>query len=187
MGAGCVTHPQRILRLLDRYLTHPVELTLYGRAALTLGFGETPEEYALSLDVDAVMWLGQAEVLNETTNFWDAVDRTNAELSESGLYISHFFAEDQVILRPQWRQERVALTGDWTNLTLHRLGDLDLLLSKLMRDDPIDHADAMFIVRRTALGRPEIECALREARIPDSVEIREQFARATARLLQALA
>ena len=58
-----MTNAERILLVLDGCLASTVELTLYGRAALTLGFDETPEEYALSQDVDAVLWLGQAEAL----------------------------------------------------------------------------------------------------------------------------
>ena len=77
-----MTHAERILGCLDGHLTCRVELTLYGRAALTLGFHETPEDYALSRDVDAVLWLGQAEALSESTNFWEAVEKTKQILAE---------------------------------------------------------------------------------------------------------
>lgn len=181
-----MSHAERILTCLDRHLTTPAELTLYGRAALSLGFDETPEDYALSLDVDAVLWLGQAEELNASTNFWEAVDRTNSELAADGLYVSHFFTEDQVVLLAEWRANRVRLSGSYAHLTLYRLGDLDLLLSKLMRDDPIDHTDALFIVRRAGLEPGRIRSAVEEAVMPESEEVREQFALASARLLHAL-
>ena len=126
-----MSHADRILACLDANLTSRIELTLYGRAALTLGFDETPEDYALSRDVDVVLWLGQAEALNESTNFWEAVDQTNKDLAEDELYVSHFFTEDQVVLLPDWRESRVALPGTYRHLDLYRLGDLDLLLSKL--------------------------------------------------------
>lgn len=181
-----MTNAERILQCLDGHLTSEVDLTLYGRAALTLGFAETPEDYALSQDVDAVLWIGQAEALNESTNFWQAIDLTNAQLAEENLYVSHLFTEDQVVLLPDWRRQRVRLQGTWRRLKLFRLGNRDLLLSKLMRDDPIDRSDALFIVRRAGLSREEIESAIQRARIPDSSEVREQFALASSRLLQSL-
>jgi len=178
-----MTNAERILSALDRRLNANVELTLYGRAALLLGFTEPPAEYALSQDVDAVLWLGQAEELARQSNFWEAVEAVNDELAPCGLYISHFFAEDQVILRPVWLAERQRIAGNWRRLALYRLGDLDLLLSKLMRDDPIDRQDAQFLVAQGHLSRAAIEEAIHGARVPDVAEIREQFSVASRRLL----
>ncbi len=182
-----MTHPQRILATLDSALTSRVELTLYGRAALFLGYEDAPAQYALSLDVDAVMWIGQAEELSETTDFWEAVDKTNAELAGDGLYVSHFFTEDQVALRPTWREHRVALVGDWLHLDLFRLGDLDLLLSKLMRNDPLDFSDAQFIIERAGLTEENVRKAIADVRLPESVEVRDEFRDASAQLLSSLA
>ena len=182
-----MTNAERILGSLDRKLNANVDLTLYGRAALTLGFPNSPREFAISRDVDAVLWIGQAEDLNKSTNFWEAADAVNAELAEDELYISHFFVENQVILLPDWRGNRVPLPGRWEHLRLHRLGNVDLVLSKLMRDDPIDHVDAKFIVESAAIERAALQDAIGRARIPDSEELREQFARASARLLATLA
>ncbi|CAN5594248.1 hypothetical protein BH20VER3_BH20VER3_18720 [soil metagenome] len=147
-----MTNPERILAALDARLDAPVELTLYGRAALLLGFENPPPEFALSRDVDAVMWMGQAEELAQRTNFWDVVAAVNQEFRDQELFISHFFEEDQVVLTPDWRNHRILLGGRWTRLTLYRLGNADLFLSKLMRDDPIDAADARFIVHRILQG-----------------------------------
>lgn len=181
-----MTNAQRILTLLDAQLTSQVELTLYGRAALHLGFPEAPREHALSRDVDAVLWVGQAEALNEKTNFWESIEYVNQELADQELYISHFFTESQVILLPDWHSNRVPLPGDWKHLDLYRLGNIDLLLSKLMRDDPIDRADAQFIGRIANLGVSEIAAAIAKARVPDSPEIQEQFEIACRRLLTML-
>jgi hypothetical protein len=181
-----MTNAERILRTLATRLSAPVELTLYGRAALTLGFDCPPREYALSLDVDAVLWTGQAEELNDKTDFWPAVEAVNATLAPEGLYVSHFFTEDQVILLPTWRANRRRIPGDWGHLALFRLGDLDLLLSKLMRDDPVDQSDAAFIALQSGLTQPAIEAAIRAARVPAAEEIQEQFALASARLLKRL-
>jgi hypothetical protein len=170
-----VSNAERILTLLDRKLEHDVELTLYGRAALQLGFESPPDEFASSKDVDAVLWLGQAEELASTTTFWEAANALNDELAVEGLYISHFFTEDQIILTPEWRKKRIRLPGPWTHLDLYRLGNADLLLSKLMRDDPIDQADARFICERGGIARQELEQILVQARVPEAAEIKEQL------------
>ncbi len=102
-----MTNAEKILDALDARLNGPVELTLYGRAALVLGFANPPAAYTRSRDVDAVLWLGQAEQLAEQTNFWTAIEEVNARFSTDDLYLSHLFTEDQVILRPDWRQWRV--------------------------------------------------------------------------------
>jgi hypothetical protein len=181
-----MTNAERILARLDGKLSEAIELTLFGRAAILLGFEHPPEELALSRDIDAVFWIGQAEHLLATTNFWDAVEDVNRELADQDLYVSHFFTEDQVVLRPHWRECRVPLPGPWNRLQLHRLGNVDLLLSKLMRDDPLDQSDARLIVTRAGLVRREVEEAIREARLPQAEEVREQFALASERLLRVL-
>lgn len=176
----------RILTELNRRLAQSVDLTLYGRAAFQLGFESPPEEFSQSLDVDAVLWVGQAEELLESTNFWDALEEVNEALAPDGLYMSHLFVEDQVILTPEWRQQRKEVSGSWSNLDLHRLGDEDLFLSKLMRDDPQDRHDALFIVERRGWRGDDIESLLERARVPDIPELEEQFALASEKLLRAL-
>jgi hypothetical protein len=175
-----------ILAALNSRLTSRIEMTLYGRAALQLGFSNPPEDFAVTRDVDAVLWIGQAEELLAGSNFWEAVEATNAALQDQELFISHFFGEDQVILRDDWKSRRVRIAAPWEHLDLFRLADVDLLLSKLMRDDPIDHADARFIVAAAGLTPAQIKEAIAAARIPDSAEIREQFALASRRLLAAM-
>ena len=178
-----MSNAKRILSLLDRKLEHDVDLTLYGRAALQLGFDSPVEEFAWSKDVDAVLWMGQAEELAATTTFWQAAEELNEELADEGLYISHFFTEDQVILLPDWRQNRACITGPWNHLDLYRLGDADLLLSKLMRDDPIDQADARFIYERSGFSRQDVQKVLSQARVPETPEIKEQFEICSKKLL----
>lgn len=157
-------------------------IDFYGRAALQLGYDPPAPEFALSQDIDAVFWLGQAEALLRGTNFWTAIDAVNRELERDGLFISPFFEEDQVILTPEWREQRVALPGSWTQLRLFRLGDGDLFLSKLMRDDPQDQFDARFIWKRAAWSEEEARDWIRRARIPRASEIHEEFEKATVRL-----
>jgi hypothetical protein len=175
---------QIILRELNDRLEVPVELTLYGRAAIQLGFENPPSDTLLSLDVDAVFWLGQAEELNEQTNFWEAIDQVNQHLGNQGLYISHFFTEDMVILRPCWREQRKPIESAWDKLVLYRLSDVDLLLSKLMRDDPQDQQDAWYIVQSAPLAMADVQKGMRDARVPNVQELAEQYRQACARLLK---
>ena len=39
---------------------------------------------------------------DEHKDFWQAVERTNAELESDGLYLTHLFREVDVILQPDW-------------------------------------------------------------------------------------
>jgi hypothetical protein len=171
-----MTNAERLLLRLDALLDAPVELTLYGRAALALGYPRPKPEFARSMDVDAVLWLGQAELLECSGNFWKALDRLNAEFEASGLYMTHLFDETQVILSPDWRIHRVPIPLAAARLSVSRLSDADLMLSKLMRYDPIDLDDLRFIVTASGLSPEAVAHAVRAARVPDSEELREQFA-----------
>lgn len=179
-------YADRILGELDQRLHEPVELTLYGRAAFLLGFENPPAQFSQSLDVDAVLWLGQAETLSQTSNFWQAIEETNSALAPEGLYMSHLFVEDQVILTPDWLAQRAPIENDWPNLVLYRLSDEDLLLSKLMRDDQQDQQDALFIVLRRNWDRDFLDDLFARARIPKIAEINEQFEIASAKLRKAV-
>lgn len=165
----------KIISLLDQKLDAVIDLTLYGRAAIVLGFDNAPEECALSRDVDAVFRKGQAEELLETTNFWEAIESVNAALDKEGLYISHFFEEDQIILQADWRSHRKQINGPWEKISLFRLGDVDMLLSKLMRDDPVDLKDALFIHSSSGMDLETVQHAVRYAKVPPVPEIEEQF------------
>jgi hypothetical protein len=156
VGAGVVNNAERILCALDAKLDKSVELTLYGRAAFVLGFKNAPKEFALSKDIDAILSIGQADELARTTNFWEAIEEVNREFRDQELYISHLFEEDQVILTFKWRDQRVRINGPWKNLKVYRLGDVDLLLSKLMRNDAQDVVDAKFVVDQAGWNQNEI-------------------------------
>jgi len=166
---------RRLLVRLDELLDAPVELTLYGRAALQLGFSFPKPEFSRSLDVDAVLWLGQAEELAASTNFWDALAQLNREFDAEGLYLSHLFDEDQVILSPAWRSRRIPVDLSLAHLRILRLSDPDLALSKLMRYDPIDLDDLLFIIAAGHLSPASLRQEIAAARVPDCPEVREQF------------
>jgi hypothetical protein len=179
-----MTNAVKLLDALDVRLDSPVELTLYGRAALHLGFANPPAEYALSRDIDAVLWLGQAEDMAERGNFWESVEEVNRLFADQELYVSHFFEETQVVLTPEWRSKRVPIQGQWKQLRVFRLGDEDLFLSKLMRDDPIDRGDALYIAKAAHFSESRIRDLIQAARVPDIPEIKEQFRICSARILK---
>jgi hypothetical protein len=52
-----MNNPERILRTLDSFLREKAELTLFGRAALALGFKNAPAEFEMTHDVDAILSL----------------------------------------------------------------------------------------------------------------------------------
>ena len=77
-----MNNPLFILQTLDRHLDHPVELTLYGRAALALGFSTRESRHETTQDVDVIIPLIQLDALRADEKFWAARDATNAELRE---------------------------------------------------------------------------------------------------------
>ncbi len=170
-----MSNAEILLNRLDALLKADVDLTLYGRAALLLGYPDPKQEYALSLDVDVVLWIGQAEELERSGNFWEALEQVNEEFEQDGLYMTHLFDEDQVALRPNWREERVGIAGPYRRLTLARLADADLLLSKMMRYDPTDLDDLTFVIRQSGYGPVDVAGIVTQARLPDSEEVHEQF------------
>lgn len=170
-----MSNAEVILRCLDEHLAAETELTLYGRAALQLGFSDPPAEFAQSLDVDIILWLGQAEHLMAQGSFWQTLEQVNQQLAGQRLYISHFFEESQVILRSCWREERVPIGGDWQWLRLYRLSDPDLFLSKCMRYDPVDLEDAKFIWQRAGWSVEQVKSIFNLANVPPIEAIDEQF------------
>jgi hypothetical protein len=179
-----VNNATKILSALDSKLNRAVELTLFGRAAFVLSYPNAPKEFAASRDIDAVLWIGQAEELAQTTNFWEAVEEVNQQFRDQEIFISHLFEENQVVLTPKWKTRRVPIHRSWRKLMLFRLGDADLFLSKLMRFDPQDLADARFAVDQAGWNEDELSEIVASARIPNVPELREQFAFCAAEFLQ---
>jgi lysyl-tRNA synthetase class 2 len=94
------------------------------------------------------------------------------------------FEEDQVVLTPEWKNQRVRIHGSWNKLRVYRLSDIDLFLSKLMRNDAQDIADAKFVAKRAGWDREMISHIISLARVPDIPDIREQFVICTAHFLR---
>ena len=144
-----MVNAERILLALDRQLNHEVPFILYGRAAIALGFRNPPEDVTKSLDVDAIIPVSRTSIFRADTNFWDAQEAVNRELMKEGLYITHLFEANQLVLRLNWEEEILPVMCPamrW--LRLFRPATLDLILTKMMRgDDPQDMADVAFPAR----------------------------------------
>jgi hypothetical protein len=84
-----ISNPEKILRLLDGKLTKPMELTIYGRAALALGFAHPKADFLSTKDVDAVIPICTLDAFRENDEFWNAQEEINKELEPHGLYITH--------------------------------------------------------------------------------------------------
>ena len=180
-----MNNPLRILQTLDRHLTAPAEITLFGRAALALGFTGPagPAAFAATHDVDAILPLGWLAAEDENLDFWEAQQRTNAELEPDGLYVTHLFRELEVILTPDWLNRRVRIPLELQRLTVFRPAPLDLILTKMARGDENDLADIGFLLTREPLTADQLRAAFGRARVPDLPEIQALFRAAQPKVL----
>lgn len=180
-----MNNPLLILQTLDRHLDHQVELTLYGRAALALGFPDHEPRHETTQDVDAIIPLAELDELRADEKFWEARDATNAELAEHGLYLTHLFTEADVFLLPDWLSRRVPIAGSFKRLSLHRPATVDLILTKMMRGaDPEDLFDIEFLLKHEPLSESELRTAFAHARLPEIQELHEAFRTAQPRVLE---
>ena len=171
-----MNHPEKILRILDRNLTRPTRLILYGRAALALGFVNSPASFHATMDVDAILPEVAMSMLDADDQFWTAIEQTNEQLEASGLYITHLFTDSQVALSPDWLDhlESIELAG-LNFLQLFRPATEDLILTKMMRVDPQDRSDIEFLISQCQIGIATLERLVASARIPDIREIAAAF------------
>ena len=83
-----MNNPLRILQTLDHHLTARAEITIFGRAALALGYAGGPATFASTQDVDAILPLSWLAAEDQNLDFWQAQQRTNVELEPEGLYVT---------------------------------------------------------------------------------------------------
>lgn len=172
-----MNHPLTILGTLDSFLERETRVVLYGRAALALGFDGAPAEFGVTRDVDAILPAAEMTAIEGDDQFWQALDQTNRALEPSGLYMTHLFVDEQVILLPDWLDHIVPLPQpQLQRLRVCRPRVLDLVLTKMMRRDPQDLADIEFLLGQDCLTESALEQAFAKARCPDVPEIREAFA-----------
>ena len=175
-----VDNPSHILSLLDAKLDHTVEFTLIGKAALWLGFDNPPANFGSTLDVDGLVPAAQSEAFDADMGFWDALNAANEELAGHGLYLTHIFEEAQIILTPDWFQNRVrVLRPALKHLMIYRPSAVDLVLTKMMRGgDPQDLQEIAWLARHESISQEVMQNAMARAVVPSDPEVREHFDRA---------
>lgn len=178
-----MNNPLHILQTLNRHLTAPAEITLFGRAALTLGYEASPAAFAMTHDVDAILPLSWVTAEDQNLDFWQAQQRTNTELEPAGLYLTHLFREVEVILTPEWLTRRVGIPLELARLTVFRPATLDLILTKMARGDDNDLADIEFMLIREPQTPDQLRAAFARARVPEVPEIHALFHSAQPKVL----
>lgn len=178
-----MNNPLHILQTLDCHLTKPAEITIFGRAALALGFQNSPAAFATTQDVDAILPLAWLADEDKNLDFWEAQQKTNAELEPSGLYITHLFRELEIIITPDWLKQRVLVAIELGKLTVFRPATLDLILTKMARGDENDLADIRFLLQQEKISSDQLRSAFSRARVPDVQEIHELFLAAQSKVL----
>ena len=181
-----MNNPLHILQTLDRHLTQPAEITIFGRAELALGFPNSPAAFATTQDVHAILPLAWLEAEDQNQDFWQAQQKTNGELEPSGLYITHLFRELEIILTPDWLTHRIRVPLELPKLTVFRPATLDLILTKMARGDENDLTDIQFLLRQKKISGEQLRDAFAHARVPDEPEFRELFQAAQPKVLACL-
>ena len=173
--------PALILRTLDRHLTAPGEVRLFGGAAFVLCYGRVRTTDDADLLLDDV----ECQTLIDSSGLAEAIEATNQELEPRGLYLSHIFGPEQQVLSPQWRAacRPVVLTG-LQRLSVSCLGPVDLALTKMGRADDADLADVAFLLKTRQLDPEALRRAIELAVVPP--EYAELFIAATPKVLALL-
>jgi hypothetical protein len=179
-----MNNPLRILQTLDRHLTKPAELTIFGRSALALGFKGSPPAFATTQDVDGILPMEWLAAEDENIDFWEAQQKTNAELEPEGLYITHLFREFEVILTPSWITRRVSVDVALSKLKVLRPAILDLILTKMARGDENDLVDIRFLLQQEELSPEQLRDGFKSARVPQVPEILELFQASQRKVLE---
>lgn len=172
-----MNNPLVILQELDRHLREDIELVIFGKSAIVLGYPTAPSSYGSTMDVDGIIPTEMLDSLSNNESFWEALETTNQALESSGLYMTHLFQEDQVILTPDWLEKTVLIKLGLKHLCIRRPSTLDLILTKMMRGDDADLLEIEFLINADNINLVELEAACLNARVPQIPEIEEIFLR----------
>jgi hypothetical protein len=158
MAASSINNPKRILQTLDSFLERETRIVLFGRAALALGYGDQGVRFGRTQDVDAILPSVEMAKIEADSQFWKAIELTNKSLEPSGLYVSHLFTDRQIALTPGWLGKIVSIpSGDYKSLQLFRPSSLDLILTKMMRNDREDFEDIRFILSQEKIDQRQLD------------------------------
>lgn len=173
--------PALILKTLDRHLTGPGEVRLFGGAAFVLGYGRN----RTTDDADLLLDEQECQALIDEAGFSDAIESANRELEPRGLYLTHVFGPEQQVLSPGWREacRPIQLEG-LSRLKVTCLGPVHLALTKMGRGDDEDLADIEFLLKTRQLEAEDLRRAIGAAVVPP--EYAELFEAAKPRVLRLL-
>jgi hypothetical protein len=163
-----------IAAALDRHLTAPTKVIVFGSAALLLDRRCAERlQGRVTNDIDIIIPAGREMSIDADANFWGAIDAVNKELAPEGLYISHIFPERDVVLSANWHEYLQLVDAPFEKLTVMRPRMLDLILSKMGRGDAqdVDDVRKMLRLEYAVTGLPitpkDIATAAAKANVPD--------------------
>ena len=141
-----------------------------------MGFGSAGIRFGKTMDVDAILPTVEMEKIEADDQFWKAIELTNKSLVPDGLYISHLFTDKQVALTPDWLSKIVPIEANgFKNLRLFRPSSVDLVLTKMMRNDRQDIEDIRFILAHERVERADIEKAFATVKPHEVRELQQIF------------
>jgi len=171
-----INNPRRILQTLDSYLERETRIVLFGRAALALGFGDFGRRFCTTQDVDAILPTVEMARIESDTQFWEAIEKTNLKLEPSGLYVSHLFTDRQIALTANWLEKAVEIpSSEYRFLRLRRPSSIDLIMTKMMRNDREDLDDIRFILEHEIISPISLEVGFKSARELEVPELQANF------------
>ena len=140
-----------------------------------MGFGDSGAQFGKTQDVDAILPNVEMSKIESDGQFWKAIELTNKSLEPSGLYLSHLFTDRQIAITPDWLDRIVGIpSSGYRFLRLFRPSAVDLILTKMMRNDREDLNDIRFIMAQERVSESELGAAFRSTRqleIPEQQEI----------------
>lgn len=163
-----------IAAALDRHLSAPAEIVVFGSAAVLLDARFAPFlPGKMTNDIDIIVPANRELAIDADLNFWTAIEATNRQLSPEGLYISHIFPERDVVLSADWQAHLQPLVAPFEKLRVLRPRALDLILSKMGRGDAQDCDDVQNLLRLESVVTGEmltaahVDAAAQSARVPE--------------------
>ncbi len=148
---------------------------------MTVGYGLT----RATEDVDLLQDDVEVQALIDSADFGVALEAANDELEPRGLYLTHIWRPEQLILANGWRARcRAIALPSLKKLSLEALGPADLIVSKLARADDGDLRDMEYLLT-THVSVAELERLLPTVQVPSVFS--ESWPRAQAALSGLLA
>lgn len=174
----------QIAQTLDRHLNASTSIVVFGFGAALLDPRFQVRELGRPTnDIDLIIPENRALEVDADKAFWEAIEATNRDLEPSGLYVTHIFPEQEVILTPEWSKfTREMPHPELNHLKLFRPRVLDLVLSKMGRGDHKDIEDVRAILTLERVTASDLIKASQRAHVPEAYA--EIFPRARDSIIQ---